>query len=198
MRKRCILLVALALCLTCTGCAVLPEQTDAADEAILRVVAMGREDDQLKMIASTSGSKASKEEEPVETCEGSGKDYVEARDDMKEHREAALTHVTDWVIEESTLGDALEAFVTDPELNYSAYLYFVKEQSVQEFMDAFDEESSAAKVLGDLDRALGKKAVTMLEVSAKLAAGEPVQVPVLKAEDGKLEITEEVELREWK
>lgn len=179
------------------GCSLLPEQTDAADEAILRVVAVGYEEGKLTLTAATGGEKSGEEQQPVETTTGSGADYASAREDMKRQRQAALVHVTDWVVEEAALEEVLDAFVQDPELTYSANLYLLQDQTAQEFMDSFSEEKSAAQTLSDLDRAVEDQAVTVLELSADLAAGRKVSVPVLNSEDGKLEIVEEVELDQW-
>lgn len=180
-----------------SGCNLLPEQTDAADEAILRVVAVGYEGEELTLIAATGGEKSGEEQQPVETTTGTGEDYSAAREDMKRQRQAALVHVTDWVVEEKALGEVLNAFIVDPELTYAANLYLLREQTAQEFMDSFSEEKSAARSLGDLDRALKEKAVNALTLSADLAAGRSISVPVLESRDGKLEIVEEVELDEW-
>lgn len=180
-----------------SGCNLLLEQTDAADEAILRVVAVGYEGEELTLIAATGGEKSGEEQQPVETTTGTGEDYSAAREDMKRQRQAALVHVTDWVVEEKALGEVLNAFIVDPELTYAANLYLLREQTAQEFMDSFSEEKSAARSLGDLDRALKEKAVNALTLSADLAAGRSISVPVLESRDGKLEIVEEVELDEW-
>lgn len=180
-----------------SGCNLLPEQTDAADEAILRVVAVGYEGEELTLIAATGGEKSGEEQQPVETTTGTGEDYSAAREDMKRQRQAALVHVTDWVVEEKALGEVLNAFIVDPELTYAANLYLLREQTAQEFMDSFSEEKSAARSLGDLDRALKEEAVNALTLSADLAAGRSISVPVLESRDGTLEIVEEVELDEW-
>lgn len=193
-----LLAITILICMLClTGCNWLPEQTDAADEAILRVVAVGYEEERLTLIAATSGEKSGEEQQPVETTTGSGEDYAAAREDMKRQRQAALVHVTDWVVEEKALGEVLDAFVLDPELTYAANLYLVREQTAREFMDSFSEEKSATQAMGDLDRAVKDQAVTALELSADLAAGRRVTVPVLECRDGKLEIVEEVELDTW-
>lgn len=195
--KRLLATTILICMLFLTGCNWLPEQTDAADEAILRVVAVGYEGEKLTLIAATGGEKSGEEQQPVETSTGSGEDYAAAREDMKRQRQAALVHVTDWVVEEKALGEVLDAFVLDPELTYAANLYLVREQTAQEFMDSFSEEKSVTQAMGDLDRAVKDQAVTALELSADLAAGRKVSVPVLENRDGKLEIVEEVELDTW-
>ena len=195
--KRLLAITILICMLFLTGCNWLPEQTDAADEAILRVVAVGYEEEKLTLIAATGGEKSGEEQQPVETTTGSGEDYAAAREDMKRQRQAALVHVTDWVVEEKALGEVLDAFVLDPELTYAANLYLVREQTAQEFMDSFSEEKSVTQAMGDLDRAVKDQAVTALELSADLAAGRSVSVPVLENRDGKLEIVEEVELNTW-
>ena len=139
----------------CTS--ALPEQTDAADEAILRVVTLSRSEGELKIVAMTAGIKTGDADEPPEKTEGSGEDYAAARAAMKERREASLTHATDWVVEENAIGDALEAFVIDPELTYDASIYVLKDQSAREFLDAFGEEQTGpARALEDLGRACRK------------------------------------------
>ena len=103
------------------------------------------------------------------------------------------------MVEEDALGDLLEAFLTDPELTYAAKIYLLKDQSTEEFLEAFkEEETGPARSLADLDRALGKDGVTVLECSALLAEGKACQIPALRAENGKLEVVEEVTVRGWK
>lgn len=189
----------LLLAFTLTACGVLPEQTDAADEAILRVVTLSRSEGELKLVAMTAGIKTGDADEPPEKVEGSGADYAAARAAMKEKREASLTHVTDWVVEENTIADALGAFVDDPELTYDASIYVLKDQSAQEFLEAFGEEQTgSARKLDDLDRALGEKQVTMLKLSRALASGEPCAVPLLRAENGALKLEGELTVEQWK
>ncbi len=192
------LAAALCLCLWLTGCGVLPRQTDAADEAILRVVTMSR-GETLHLAAVTGGIETGDASEPPEQVEGEGEDYAAARRDMKGKRQVSLTHATDWVVEENALGDLLEAFVTDPELTLEAEIFLLREQTVEEFLAAFEaQEGGLAQALDALDRALGDIGGSALELAGCLAAGEPCSVPVLRAEDGELEITGEVTLREWK
>ena len=192
-------LTALALAFTLTGCSLLPQQTDAADEAILRVVTMSRWEQQLTITAVTAGIQTGDSSEPPETVKGTGKDYAEARQDMMDQRQASLVHTTDWVVEENALGDLLEAFLTDPELTYAAKIYLLKDQSAEDFLAAFEEEETGpARSLADLDRALGADGVTVLECSALLAEGKECDIPALRAEDGKLEVVEEVTVRGWK
>lgn len=197
MKKLLWLLLLLAFVLT--ACAALPQQTDAADEAIVRVVTLSRGEGELKLVGMTAGIKTADTDEPPEKVEGSGEDYLTARDKMEEERQVSLTHATDWVVEENAVGDALQAFVEDPELTYDAHVYIVKEQSAQEFLDAFGEEQTGpAKALDDLGRALGERGVTMLELSRALAAGERCEVPVIKAENGEVDLVEYVEWKQWK
>lgn len=201
MRGRlCLCALALCLALPLGGCSVLPEQTDAADEAILRVMTMSREGEELTLKAATAGIQTGDSSEPPEVIEGKGEDYQSAREDLKREREASLTHVTDWVVEQDVLYEALEAFVLDPELTYAARIYLLsEEQGADEFLEAFEsEETGPAKSLSDLDRALEGEAPTALEVSARLAAGEECKLPVLKAEDGRAEVAEEVTVKGWK
>lgn len=199
MRRLAAGFTALALAFTLTGCSLLPQQTDAADEAILRVVALSRQGEELTMTAVTAGIQTGDSSEPPETVQGTGEDYAQARQDMLDQRQASLVHTTDWIAEENALGDLLEAFLTDPELTYAARLYLLKDQSAQDFLEAFgEEETGPARSLADLDRALGRDGVTVLECSARLAAGESCRIPVLRAEDGKLEVVEEVTVTGWK
>lgn len=199
MRRWAAGLTALALAFTLTGCSLLPQQTDAADEAILRVVTMSRWEQQLTITAVTAGIQTGDSSEPPETVKGTGKDYAEARQDMMDQRQASLVHTTDWVVEENALGDLLEAFLTDPELTYAAKIYLLKDQSAEDFLAAFEEEETGpARSLADLDRALGADGVTVLECSALLAEGKECDIPALRAEDGKLEVVEEVTVRGWK
>ena len=199
MRRWTAVLTALALAFTLTGCSLLPQQTDAADEAILRVVALDRQGEELTITAMTAGIQTGDSSEPPETVVGTGNDYAQARRDMLDQRQASLVHTTDWVVSESALGDLLEAFLTDPELTYAARLYLLKDQSVEDFLAAFEEEETGpARSLADLDRALGQDGVTVLECSALLAEGKACDIPALRAEDGKLEVVEEVTVTEWK
>ena len=186
---------ALAACLmlSMTSCGLLPQQTDAADEAILRVITLHREGEKLVLTAVTAGS------EPPETVEGRGSDYQSARDDLKRQREASLVHTTDWIVEQNALGDLLNGFVQDPELTYAAHVYILKEQSASEFLDAFsEEEAGPARALADLDRALDAEGLTVLKCSARLAAGERCEIPALRAEDGKAHLDGTVEVTGWK
>lgn len=193
------LLVALALALGLTGCGLLPRQTDAADVAILRVGALRRQGEELELTAVTAGIKTGDSSEPPETVEGVGGDFAQARADMAEQREISLVHCTDWVVEENALRDLLDAYLLDPELTYAANVYLLRDQSAADFLDAFaDEETGPARSLADLDRAMGDKSVTVLECSARLAAGEECRIPVLRAEDGRLEVVEEVTVKGWK
>lgn len=199
MRRLAAVFTALALAFILTGCSLLPQQTDAADEAILRVVALDRQGEELTITAMTAGIQTGDSSEPPETVEGTGNDYAQARRDMLDQRQASLVHTTDWVVSESALGDLLEAFLTDPELTYAARLYLLKDQSVEDFLAAFEEEETGpARSLADLDRALGQDGVTVLECSALLAEGKACDIPALRAEDGKLEVVEEVTVTEWK
>lgn len=199
MRRLAAVFTALSLAFILTGCSLLPQQTDAADEAILRVVALDRQGEELTITAMTAGIQTGDSSEPPETVEGTGNDYAQARRDMLDQRQASLVHTTDWVVSESALGDLLEAFLTDPELTYAARLYLLKDQSVEDFLAAFEEEETGpARSLADLDRALGQDGVTVLECSALLAEGKACDIPALRAEDGKLEVVEEVTVTEWK
>jgi len=191
--------LALAIGTLLSGCAVLPQQTDAADEAILRVVTLSREEEELVLRAVTAGIQTGDSSEPPETVEGRGADYEEARTDLKREREASLNHATDWVVEEDVFDEALKAFIIDPELTYAAHIYLLRDQSAGEFLAAFEsEETGPSRTLSDLDRALEDRAVTVLEVSARLAAGEECKIPVLRAEEGKAEIEDEVTVKGWK
>ena len=197
MKKLLWLLLLFAFALT--ACGVLPEQTDAADEAILRVVAMSRAEGDLKITAVTAGIKTGESTEPPETVEGSGSNYAEARADLKSERQASLMHAADWVVEEGVLSDALHAFLTDPELTYDAHIYLLKGQTVQDFLGAFEEEETGpAKALDDLDRALKDRGVTVLRCSALLAAGKECNLPVLEAKDGTVHVVDEVTVQGWK
>lgn len=197
MKKLLWLLLLLAFVLT--ACQVLPRQTDAADEAILRVVGLSREGEELTLMAMTAGIKTADTDEKPERLEGSGEDYPAARDALKNKREASLTHATDWVVEENALADALEAFLEDPDLTYDANIYIVREQTVRDFLDAFREEDTGpAKALDDLNRALGEESVTVLHLSRALAAGQSCRVPVVEAQEGEVALVEYVELRQWK
>ena len=55
-----------------------------------------------------------------------------------------------------------------------------------------------ARSLADLDRAMGDAGVTLLECSALLAEGKSCEIPVLRAENGKLKVTGEVTVEEWR
>ncbi|MBR1780862.1 MAG: hypothetical protein IJ751_05605 [Oscillospiraceae bacterium] len=197
MRQMKILIIIICIPLL-TACQALPRHTDAADEAILRTIALGREGERMILIAATGGEQSGEETQPPEVDTGEGTDYASARDDLKEKRQASLVHVTDWVVEPDALPDALAAFVADPELTYSARIYVLRDQTARAFMDAFDGENPAVKALEDLDRAREERGVTVLELSADLAAGRPVSVPLLVAEDGTVEVRGEMEIGAWR
>ena len=142
MRRWTAVLTALALAFTLTGCSLLPQQTDAADEAILRVVTMSRSGEELTITGVTAGIQTGDSSEPPETVKGVGKDYAEARQDMMDQRQASLVHSTDWVVEQNALYDLLNAFLEDPELTYAAKIYLLKDQSAEDFLAAFEEEET--------------------------------------------------------
>lgn len=199
MRRWTAVLTALALAFTLTGCSLLPQQTDAADEAILRVVTMSRSGEELTITGVTAGIQTGDSSEPPETVKGTGKDYAEARQDMMDQRQASLVHSTDWVVEQNALYDLLNAFLEDPELTYAAKIYLLKDQSAEDFLAAFEEEETGpARSLADLDRAMKESGVTVLECSARLAEGKECKIPALRAEDGRLEVVEEVTIQGWK
>lgn len=199
MRRWTAVLTALALAFTLTGCSLLPQQTDAADEAILRVVTMSRSGEELTITGVTAGIQTGDSSEPPETVKGVGKDYAEARQDMMDQRQASLVHSTDWVVEQNALYDLLNAFLEDPELTYAAKIYLLKDQSAEDFLAAFEEEETGpARSLADLDRAMKESGVTVLECSARLAEGKECKIPALRAEDGRLEVVEEVTVQGWK
>lgn len=199
MRRWTAVLIALALAFTLTGCSLLPQQTDAADEAILRVVTMSRSGEELTITGVTAGIQTGDSSEPPETVKGTGKDYTEARQDMMDQRQASLVHSTDWVVEQNALYDLLNAFLEDPELTYAAKIYLLKDQSAEDFLAAFEEEETGpARSLADLDRAMKESGVTVLECSARLAEGKECKIPALRAEDGRLEVVEEVTIQGWK
>lgn len=187
------------LMLSLTSCGLLPRQTDAADEAILRVITLHREGEKLVLTAVTAGIQTGESSEPPETVEGRGSDYWSARNDLKRQREASLVHTTDWIVEQNALGDLLNSFVEDPELTYAAHIYILKDQSVSEFLAAFSEdETGPARALADLDRAPGIEGLTALKCSARLAAGECCEIPALRAENGKAHLDGTVEVTGWK
>lgn len=199
MRRWTAVLTALALAFTLTGCSLLPQQTDAADEAILRVVTMSRSGEELTITGVTAGIQTGDSSEPPETVKGVGKDYAEARQDMMDQRQASLVHSTDWMVEQNALYDLLNAFLEDPELTYAAKIYLLKDQSAEDFLAAFEEEETGpARSLADLDRAMKESGVTVLECSARLAEGKECKIPALRAEDGRLEVVEEVTVQGWK
>ena len=199
MKRVVILVCAVTASLLLPACGLLPDQTDAADEAILRVVTLERQGEELVLSAVTAGIQTGESSEPPETVIGRGDDYWAARDDLKRQREASLVHTTDWIVAENALGDLLGAFVDDPELTYAAHIYIIKEQSAEEFLAAFaEEETGPARALADLDRALGGEGLTVLRCSAWLAAGESCKIPVLYAEDGKARLDGTVEVSGWK
>ena len=181
--------------LSLTSCGLLPRQTDAADEAILRVVTLHREGEELVLTAVTAGIQTGESSEPPETVEGRGSDYWSARNDLNRQREASLVHTTDWIVEQNALGDLLNSFVEDPELTYAAHIYILKDQSASEFLAAFsEEETGPARALADLDRAPGIEGLTALKCSARLAAGECCEIPALRAENGKAHLDGTVEV----
>lgn len=199
MRRVFIVACAVSASLLLSSCGVLPDQTDAADEAILRVITLERAGEELTMTAVTAGIQTGESDEPPETVVGRGGDYWAARDDLKRQREASLVHTTDWIVAENALGDLLGAFVEDPELTYAAHIYILKEQSAAEFLSAFsEEETGPARALADLDRALDAEGMTVLRCSARLAAGERCEIPALRAENGKAYLDGTVEVSGWR
>ena len=137
----------------------------------------------MTLTAMTTGIKTGESSEPPETLEGSGKNYEEAWRDITQRREASLVHCTDWVVEENAFQDLLDACLRDPEVTYAAKVYLLQDQTVSDFLDAFAEEDAG---------------VTLLECSALLAEGKSCEIPVLRAENGKLKVTGEVTVEEWR
>lgn len=191
MKKLLWLLLLLAFCLT--ACRVLPRQTDAADEAILRLVALSGEDGALKLVGMTAATKSDNNDQPPERVEGTGGDYAAAREDAERERQVSFSHATDWLVERSVLGLALDAFAADPELTYDAHIYIIEDAAG--FLDALKDP---VKALDDLSRGLGKDAVTALELSRALAAGESCSLPVVEARGEDADVKEEVTVWGWR
>lgn len=191
MKKLLWLLLLLAFVLT--ACRVLPKQTDAADEAILRMVAMYEEEGELKLVGMTAAVKTGETDQKPEKVEGAGKDYLSARDDAERERQVSFAHATDWVVEQDVLGLALDAFVADPDLTYDAHIYIVEDAA-----DFLEELDDPVKALDDLSRGLGENSASVLEVSRALAAGDGVRIPLIEPKEQEADVKEEVTVWDWK
>ena len=190
MKKLLWLLLLLAFCLT--ACSALPKQTDAADEAILRMVAMYEEDGRLKLVGMTAATETEGTKEPPEKVEGTGEDYLSARDDAEREREVSFTHATDWIVERDVLDRALDAFVADPDLTYDAHIYIVED--AKDFLDQLEDP---VKALDDLSRGLGENSATVLEISRTLCAGEGYAVPLVEAKEEDADVKGTVTVWQW-
>ena len=191
MKKLLWLLLLLAFCLT--ACRALPRQTDAADEAILRLVALYEEDGALKLVGMTAATKSDNTDTPPERVEGTGKDYLSARDDAERERQVSFAHATDWLVERDVLPLALDAFAEDSELTYDAHIYITEDAA-----GFLEDLKDPVKALDDLSRGLDKQATTALELSRALAAGEGFVVPVIEAKGQDADVKEEVTVWDWK
>lgn len=191
MKKLLWLLLLVAFCLT--ACNALPRQTDAADEAILRMVALYEQEGELKLVGMTAKTRESDAEQPPERVEGVGKDYLAARDDAERERQVSFTHATDWIVEEGVLSLALDAFASDPDLTYDAHIYIVED--AEGFLEALEDP---VKALDDLSRGLGKDSTTVLELSRALAAGERYEVPVVEAREEDADVKGKVTVWDWR
>ena len=191
MKKLLWLLLLFAFCLT--ACRVLPRQTDAADEAILRMVALYEEEGALKLVGMTAKTQADTGEQPPERVEGTGRDYLAAREDTERERQVSFAQATDWIVEEEVLALALEAFLADPELTYDAHIYIVRD--AKEFLEALEDP---VKALDDLSRGLGELGTTALELSRALAAGERYSLPVVEPKEEDADVNGEVTVWGWR
>ena len=185
------------LCLLLTGCGrvnVLPRQSDAADEAILRVVTLSVVEEEYVLTAVTAGIEVGDGTATPERMEGRGASYVEARWDLERRHQAAFSHTTDWVVERDALAETVRAFLIDPDLAISANLYLLDGQTGAEFLDAFsDSERDAAKAMSELDKAKNSASMTVLQAASRLAAGERCSLPAVTAKDGVVDMTGEIE-----
>ena len=191
MKKLLWLLLLLAFCLT--ACRVLPRQTDAADEAILRLVALYGENGELKLVGMTAATQEDNANQPPERVEGTGKDYLSARDDAERERQVSFAHATDWLVERDVLPLALDAFAEDSELTYDAHIYITEDAA-----GFLEDLKDPVKALDDLSRGLDKQATTALELSRALAAGEGCPVPVIEAKEEDADVKEEVTVWDWR
>ena len=196
--RRFTIIIICALCLLLTGSGrvnILPRQSDAADEAILRVVTLSVEGEEYVLAAVTAGIEVGDGTEAPERMEGRGANYVEARRDLERRHQAAFSHTTDRVVERDALAETVRAFLVDPDLTISANLYLLDGQTGSEFLDAFsDSERDAAKAMSGLDKAKNSASMTVLQAASRLAAGEKCTLPAVAAEDGVVDVTGEVEV----
>lgn len=193
--RRFIILICI-LCLPLAGCGrVLPRQSDAADEAILRVVTLSVEGEEYVLAAVTAGIEAGDASKAPECMEGRGSNYVEARRDLERRHQAAFSHTTDWVVERAALGETVRAFLDDPDLTVSANLYLLDGQTGAAFLDAFSEaERDAVQAMSGLDKAKNSASMTVLQAMSRLAAGERCVLPAVAAAEGKVDVTGAVEV----
>ena len=191
MKRFAIIICICALCLPLTGCGrILPRQSDAADEAILRVVTLSVEGEEYVLSAVTAGIEAGDASKSPERMEGRGSSYVEARRDLERRHQAAFSHTTDWVVEREALAETVRAFLEDPDLTISANLYLLDGQTGTEFLDAFSEaERDAAQAMSGLDKAKNSASLTVLQAASRLAAGERCVLPAVSAREGVVDVT---------
>ncbi len=178
----------LLLAFSFTACSALPQQLDARDEAVIRLVTLSR-GGQLRMEAVTAELKMGDNQRTSERVSGRGDTYQQAKEDLLGRRKASFAHATEWVVEENAVEDLEEAFLHDPELTYCAHIYLLPEgQTAAEFLDGFTEGSGAARALEELARAEHNKIGTAMERMSEWMSEGQTRFPVLTDWEGQMEV----------
>ncbi len=187
-----LLWVILLMAFTFAACSALPEQLDARDEAVVRLVTLAR-GDKLRLEGVTAALKTGDTERKSERVSGEGESYKKAKQDLLGRRRASFAHATEWVIEENAMADFADAFLSDPELTLYAKIYLLPEgTTADEFLDGFSEENGPACSLEELARAGTGKTGTAMERLSQLAESQETRFPVLEDWEG------QVEVKRWK
>lgn len=180
----------LLVAFTFTACSALPEQLDARDEAVVRLVTLSR-GDRLRMEGVTASLKIGDNERKSEQVSGEGETYEQAKQDLQGRRKSSFAHATEWVIEENAMPDFAEAFLSDPELTLYAKIYLLPEgMTAAEFLDGFTEDNSAAQSLQGLASADESKTGSAMERLAELAEYGETQFPVIDDWEGLAEVNQ--------
>lgn len=173
---------------TFTACSALPEQLDARDEAVVRLVTLSR-GDQLRLEGVTAALKTGDTERKSERVSGEGETYEQAKHDLLGRRKSSFAHATEWVIEENAMPDFAEAFLSDPELTLYAKIYLLPEgMTAAEFLDGFTEENGAAQSLQGLASADEGKTGSAMDRLAELAECGETKFPVIEDWEGLAEV----------
>lgn len=183
-----LLWIILLMAFTFTACSALPEQLDARDEAVVRLVTLSR-GEQLRLEGVTAALKIGDNDRQSERVSGEGETYEEAKKDLLGRRKSSFAHATEWVIEENAMPDVAEAFLSDPELTLYARIYLLPEgKTAAEFLDEFSKDNNPSKSLQGLDNAEEGKNGSAMERLAELAEYGETSFPVIEARDGLAEV----------